>query len=204
MFAIVFGQLAGLARGIIVANVFGASLELDSFYAANRVSETLFLLVAGGALGSAFIPTFTGLLAKDDTASAWRLASALANAVTLTLSLLAVLIAFFAPQVVRFALAPGLSADPELFALTISLLRIQLISAVLFGLGGLIVGILNAHQIFLIPALTPAMYQIGIIFGAIVLAPSMGIYGLAWGVVIGAAMYLLMQVPTLLKQHGKF
>jgi len=199
MFAILFGQLVGLARGILVARQFGASPELDAFFAANRVSETLFLLVAGGALGSAFIPTFTGLLAKEERDSAWRLASSLANAVTLTLSLLAALIAFFAPQVVRFALAPGLSADPQLFALTISLLRIQLFSAVLFGLGGLIVGILNAHQIFLIPALTPAMYQIGIIFGAVVLAPSMGIYGLAWGVVVGAAMYLMVQLPSLIR-----
>ena len=199
MFAIVFGQLAGLARGILVARQFGASLELDAFFAANRVSETLFLLIAGGALGSAFIPTFTGLLAKDDKASAWRLASALANAVTLTLSLLAALIALLAPQVVRFALAPGLSADPVLFGLTVALLRIQLISAVLFGIGGLIVGILNAHQVFLVPALTPAMYQLGIIFGALVLAPSMGIYGLAWGVVIGAVLYLLVQFPSLFK-----
>ncbi|HMD82693.1 MAG TPA: lipid II flippase MurJ, partial [Anaerolineales bacterium] len=199
MIAIVFGQLAGLVRGILVARAFGASPELDAFFAANRVSETLFLLVAGGALGSAFIPTFTGLLAKNEKDSAWRLASALANAVTLALSLLAVLLAVFAPQVVRYALAPGLSADPELFALTISLLRIQLISAVLFGIGGLIVGILNAHQAFLIPALTPAMYQFGIIFGAVVLAPSMGIYGLAWGVVIGAILYLGVQLPSILK-----
>ena len=204
MFAIILGQIAGLARGIIVANVFGASSGLDSFYAANRVSETLFLLFAGGALGSAFIPTFTSLLAKDKRDSAWRLASALANAVTLTLSLLAALIALFAPQVVRYALAPGLAADPELFALTISLLRIQLISSVLFGLGGLIVGILNAYQVFLIPALTPAMYQLGIIFGAIFLAPSMGIYGLAWGVVIGAVLYLLIQIPSLIKQRGAY
>ena len=204
MIAIVFGQLAGLARGILVARQFGASPELDAFSAANRVSETLFLLVAGGALGSAFIPTFTGLLAKDDKASAWRLASALANAVTLTLSLLAALVAFFAPQVVRYALAPGLSTDPALFALTINLLRIQLISSVLFGLGGLIVGILNAHQVFLVPALTPAMYQFGIIFGAVVLAPSMGIKGLAWGVVIGAVFYLLIQIPSLLKQRGSY
>lgn len=199
MIAIVFGQIAGLARGIIVANAFGASPELDAFYAANRVSETLFLLVAGGALGSAFIPTFTGLLARDDKDSAWRLASALANTVTLTLSLLAALIAFFALQVVRFALAPGFSADPALFTLTVSLLRVQLISAVLFGLGGLIVGVLNAHQVFLVPALTPAMYQIGIIFGAVALAPSMGIFGLAWGVVIGAALYLAVQIPSLVK-----
>lgn len=199
MLAIVLGQLTGLVRGILVARAFGASLELDAFIAANRVSETLFLLVAGGALGSAFIPTFTGLLAKGEKESAWSLAFALANAVTLTLSLLALLMAFFAPQVVRYLLAPGLSTDPELFALTISLLRIQLISAVLFGLGGLVVGILNAHQIFLIPALTPAMYQLGIIFGAIFLAPSMGIYGLAWGVVIGAMFYLLVQFPSLMK-----
>lgn len=199
MFAILFGQIAGLIRGVLVARAFGASPELDAFFAANRVSETLFLLIAGGALGSAFIPTFTGLLAQDKKDSAWRLASALANAVTLTLSLLAALIALFAPQVVRFALAPGLSADPELFVLTISLLRIQLISAILFGLGGLIVGILNAHQIFLVPALTAALYQIGIIFGALVLAPLMGIYGLAWGVVIGAVLYLLVQIPSLLK-----
>lgn len=199
MFAIVLGQIAGLVRGIIVARAFGASPELDAFFAANRVSETLFLLVAGGALGSAFIPTFTGLLAKDEKNSAWRLASSIANAVTLTLSLLAALIALFAPQVVRYALAPGLFADPELFSLTVAMLRIQLISAILFGLGGLIVGILNAHQIFLIPALTPAMYQLGIIFGALVLAPSMGIYGLAWGVVLGAVAYLLIQIPSLLK-----
>lgn len=204
MFAILLGQITGLARGIIVANVFGASPELDSFYAANRVSETLFLLVAGGALGSAFIPTFTGLLTKGDKVAAWRLASALTNAVTLTLSLLAALTAIFAPQVVRYALAPGFSAEPQIFALTVSLLRIQLISAVLFGLGGLIVGILNAHQIFLIPALTPAMYQLGIIFGAIFLAPSMGIQGLAWGVIIGAVLYLVIQIPSLLKQKGTY
>ncbi|MDO9302020.1 MAG: murein biosynthesis integral membrane protein MurJ, partial [Anaerolineales bacterium] len=159
--------------------------------------------VAGGALGSAFIPTFTGLLARDEKDSAWRLAAAIANAVTLTLSLLAALVALFAPQVVRYALAPGFSNDPQLFTLTISLLRIQLISAVLFGLGGLFVGILNAHQIFLVPALTPALYQLGIIFGALALAPSMGIYGLAWGVVIGAVFYLLVQIPSLLNtQHA--
>ena len=204
MVALIFGQLAGLVRGILVARAFGASPELDAFVYSNRVCETLFLLVAGGALGSTFLPAFTGLLAKDDRDSAWKLASSLANTVTLTLSLLAVLVAVFAPQVVRYALAPGLYKNPELFALTISLLRIQLISAILFGLGGLIVGILNAHQVFLIPAVTPAMYQLGIIFGAVMLAPSMGIYGLAWGVVIGALLYLLIQIPFLLKQRGTY
>ncbi|MBC7875702.1 MAG: murein biosynthesis integral membrane protein MurJ [Anaerolineales bacterium] len=202
MFAILLGQIAGLVRGIIVASTFGTSLELDAFSAANRVSETLFLLVAGGALGSAFIPTFTGLLAKKENDSAWKLASAIANAVTLTLSLLGLLVALFAPQVVHYAF--GLSKDSQIFALTISLMRIQLISVVMFGLGGLIIGILNAHQVFLIPALTPAMYQFGIIFGALVLSPRMGIYGLAWGVVIGAGLYLLVLIPSLIKQKGSY
>ena len=199
MFAFAFGQIVGLIRRILVAQAFGAGVELDAFVAANRVSETLFNLVAGGALGSAFIPTFTGLLAKDDNKSAWKLASAVANWVALVLSLLAALAAIFAPQIVRHALAPGFSANPAQFALTVTLLRIQLFSAILFGLSGLVMGILNSHQVFLIPALTPSMYQIGMIFGVLVLVPQMGIYGLAWGVVIGAFFHLTLQVPSLFK-----
>jgi putative peptidoglycan lipid II flippase len=197
-FAIVFGQLLGLLRSVLVARAFPVS-ERDAFFAANRVAETLFTLVAAGALGSAFLPTFTGLLVKGDKASAWKLAASLANLVTLTLSLLAVIAGIFAPQIIRYALAPGLATDPALFALTVDLLRIQLLSAILFGLGGLVVGILNAHQIFLIPQLTAAMYQIGQIFGVLVLARWWGIYGLAWGVVIGAGLYVVIQIPTLLK-----
>jgi len=67
------------------------------------------------------------------------------------------------------------------------------------GGGGLIAGILNAHQVFLIPALTPALYQLGIIFGAVALVPRMGIHGLAWGVVLGALAYLVIQIPTLIR-----
>lgn len=199
MIAMVIGQIMGLIRGILVANAFGASPQLDAFFATNRVSETLFNLVAGGALGSAFIPTFTGILAKGDRHSAWKLAAALARLVTLTLILLAVLAFVFAPQIIRHALAPGFADDAGLFQLTISLLRIQLISAILFGLGGLAVGILNAHQVFLIPALAPAMYQVGIILGTIFLAPVMGIHGLAWGVVLGSSLYLLLLLPSLLR-----
>jgi len=204
MLAFAFGQIIGLLRRVLVAQAFGAGAELDAFIAANRVSETLFNLVAGGALGSAFIPTFTGFIAKEDKRSAWKLASAVANWVALVLSLLAALAAVFAPQIVRHALAPGFSADPIQFALTVTLLRIQLTSAILFGLSGLMMGILNSHQVFLIPALTPSMYQLGMIFGVLVLAPKMGIYGLAWGVVIGALFHLILQIPSLLKKHGQY
>ena len=203
MFAMVFGQLAGLARSMLIARSFPA-IEQDAFFAANRVSETLFTLLAAGALGSAFIPTFTGLLAKDKKTEAWKLASSIANLLTLTLSLLGIVAAVFAPQIVRYALAPGLASDMDTFLLTIKLLRIQLIAAVLFGLGGLVVGILNARQIFFIPQLTIGMFRLGEIFGVLVLSRWFGIYGLAWGVVIGAGLYLLIQVPTLLKQKGVY
>ena len=194
--AILFGQLMGLVRSILVASAFPAA-ELDAFAAANRVSETLFTLIAAGALGSAFLPTFTGLLVKNDRASAWNLASSMINLVTLILSLAAVVAAWFAPEIVRYLLAPGLSRDPQLFALTVSLLRIQSISAVLFGLGGLAISILNAHQVFFIPQITAAMYQLGQIFGVLVLARWMGIYGLAWGVVglvLALNVYLLTAI----------
>lgn len=204
MLAFAIGQVFGLLRRVLVANAFGTSAALDAFLAANRVSETLFNLVAGGALGSAFIPTFTGLLARQKREAAWQLASGVANLVLLTLTILSALAAFFAPLIVRYALAPGFAADPAQLALTVSLMRIQLFSAILFGLSGLVMGILNAHQVFLVPALTPSMYQIGLIFGVLALAPSMGIYGLAWGVVLGAAAHLLLQLPTLLRQQGHY
>jgi len=202
MLAILFSQLMGLVRSIIVAGAFPAA-ELDAFAAANRVSETLFTLIAAGALGSAFLPTFTSFLVNNDRASAWRLASSLINLVTLVLSLAAVLAAWFAPQIVLL-IAPGLTRDLHLFALAVDLLRIQSASAVLFGLGGLLISILNAHQVFFIPQVTAAMYQIGQIFGAVVLARWMGIYGLAWGVVLGALLFLVIQIPSLLKLGGDF
>jgi len=203
MIAILFGQLASLVNRILVANAFPAA-EVDAFFSANRVSETLFTLIAAGALGSAFLPTFTGLLVKDERSSAWKLASSLINLVTLILTLAAILASIFAPQIVRYLLAPGLSSDPEIFKLTVELLRIQSISAVLFGIGGLVISILNAHQVFFIPQITAAMYQIGQIFGVLVLSRWLGIYGLAWGVVIGASLFLLVQLPSLLKLKGEF
>jgi putative peptidoglycan lipid II flippase len=203
MFAIIFGQIMSLIRSILVVRAFPTD-TLDAFIAANRVSETLFTLIAAGALGSAFLPTFTGFLVHDDRRSAWKLASSVANLITVTLCVLGIVVAALAPQIVRYLLAPGLSYNYILYHLTINMLRIQLISAVFFGLGGLVIGILNAHKIFLIPQLTAGMYQIGQIFGVLVLSRWLGIYGLAWGVVLGSALFLLIQLPTLFGLNGTY
>jgi putative peptidoglycan lipid II flippase len=204
MVAFVISNIAGLIIQILVANAFGTAADMEAFNAANRVSETLFNLVAGGALSSAFIPIFTSLLAKNDRARAWRLASAVANLVFLITVLAGVAAAIFAPWVVRHILAPGFTNDPVKENLTIALMRLMLPSAVIFGMSGLVMGILNSNQIFFYPSLAPAMYQIGMICGVIFLVPKMGIYGLGWGVVIGAGLHLSLQIPALIKLHGKY
>src|SRR5512135_453007 len=102
MVALLIANVANLASIILNAITFGTSAEMDSFLAANRVSETLFTLTAAGALGSAFIPTLTGLLTKGDRKTAWRLASALGNIVLVVLTLAAALAAIFAQPLVHY------------------------------------------------------------------------------------------------------
>ncbi len=200
MAAFVFSNLVGLARAMLVSRAFGAGAALDSFNAANRVTEVLFNLMAGGALGSAFIPTFTAFLTREDRSTAWRLASAIANLLLAVLSLIALLGMVFAPQIVRyglFVLAPDVPPGQE--ALTVHLLRIQLPTVAIFGISGLVMGILNAHQVFLIPALAPAMYSLGMILGLLLLPARLGIDRLAWGALGGALLHLLVQLPALLR-----
>lgn len=203
MAAFVLGNLTGLARQILVANAFGTDAAIDAFNAANRVAETLFNLVAGGALASAFIPAFTALMAQEQRQRAWKLASAIANLALLALIAASLFSAVFAPWIVRNVLAPGFAANPQQEALTVTLLRIMLPSAAIFGLSGLVMGVLNSHQVFFYPALSPSLYQVGMIVGVTLLRP-WGIYGLAWGVVLGALLHLLVQLPSLLRLHGRY
>lgn len=202
--AMVFSQVIGLLSKSVIGSYYGASSEVDAFLASNRLTETLFNLVAGGALCSAFVPSFSALLDKKDVRGAWRLASNIANSITALLVFLSVLGFIFAPQIVRYILVPGFSlSNPELQQLTIKLLRIQLPSVVIFGLSGLVMGILNANQHFLFPGLAPAMYQIGILGGVVFLSGPLGIEGLAIGALAGSLLHLLVQLPQLFGLKGK-
>lgn len=198
----VVSRALGLVRQMVIGALFGTSGDLDAYLAAARISETVFLVIAGGALGSAFIPTFSGHLAKEDYAGAWRLASAVANLTFIVLTAVAGVLVVFAPALVRTAIAPGF--DPAQQALTASLLRLMLISPVIFGVSGVIMGTLNAYQHFLLPALAPSVYNLSIIGGALLLGPRIGVRGMAVGVVIGAALHLLVQVPGLLHQRVRY
>ncbi|MFN2271452.1 MAG: murein biosynthesis integral membrane protein MurJ [Anaerolineae bacterium] len=195
-------RLLGVVRQMAIAAQFGTSGELDAYMAAARIPEMIFLVVAGGALGSAFIPAFAQQLARDDRAGAWRLASAVANLVVIVLMVSAVLIAVFAPALVRTLIAPGFDSEQQ--SLTVSLLRLMLLSSIIFGASGVVMGALNAHQHFVFPALAPSLYNLSIIGGTLLLGPRLGVRGIAVGVVVGSALHLLVQVPALLRRGARY
>jgi putative peptidoglycan lipid II flippase len=201
MVLFVASRLLGLLREVVIARQFGTSAEMDAYLAAFRLPDFLFYVVAGGALGSAFIPTFTGFLTRRDMPGAWRLASAVINWIVLILSVLGGLAALFAPWLVQTFFG---DFDPAQQALTAELMRWMLLSTVIFGVSGVVMGILNAHQHFLLPALAPVMYNLSIILAALFLGPAWGVRGLTAGVVLGAAAHLLVQLPGLIQKGMKF
>src|SRR5205807_2010767 len=149
--AFILSGVLGVVRQAIIGARFGAGSELDAFYAAYRIPEMLFTLVAGGALGSAFIPIFSRHLGNEDNEGAWRLASAVISLVTVVGGLLALIVSLFAPWVTARILIPDASLAQQ--ELTASLMRVMLITVMIFGISGLLMGILNAYQHFLTPAL---------------------------------------------------
>ncbi len=216
MVAYAASGVLGLVRQAVIGALYGAGLEFDAFVAAQRFPELLFNLVAGGALGSAFIPVFSGFLAKDDREGAWRLTGAVVSLLFLLTTLLALVTFLAGPWLVQtllrpaspfvllaptdaFALGLGLHPQSVLYeqALTLNLLHIMLSTVVIFSLSGLLMGILNAHQHFWRPAAALSLYNLGIIFGALALTPFLGVAGLAWGTVIGALLHLGIQLPAL-------
>ncbi len=190
----VLSNVTGFVQRAIVAGRFGGGEALDAFYAAFRLPDLLFNVLAGGALASAFIPLFSGHLAKGETALGWALARRVALGVGSAVGIAALLAASGAEVLVDAVIAPGFG--PSQATLTAGLMRVMLISTVIFALSGLMMGVLQSHHHFLAPALAPVLYNVGIAAGAVLLG-SMGIYGAAVGVVVGALMHLAVQLPTL-------
>src|SRR5512146_1371083 len=137
MLALLVSQLASLAAKVMITSTFNAGVELDAFFVANRPSEALVTIMTGGVLVSSFIPVFIKFLVNKDQQSAWRLASAVMNLVFMIMTGLALLEVLLAGPIVKYLLATGFDAEKQ--ALTVSLLRIQAISIIFFGLSGIAV-----------------------------------------------------------------
>ena len=195
MVAFAAAKVISLFQTLIIAQAFGVGRELDAYVAANRIPELIVILISGGALTHAFIPVFSGFLAKGDHDAAWKLASNLINTI-FSLALLISLVVFaFAPWLVDNVVAPGFDADTA--RSTVDMMRILLLSTIIFAVSGIFSGILNSHQHFLLPALAPIMYDLGILFGVLFLLAPLGVHGIAVGAVIGAALHFGIQAPGL-------
>lgn len=198
----VASKVVGLLRDRAIASRFGVSADYDAYVAAFRVPDLLFTLLAGGALISAFLPVFAARLTDDDDrAGAWRLASGMTNLVLLATGVCALVAALAAPTLARWV-APGFSLEQT--ALTASLMRWLLVSTVIFAVSGLQMGMLNAFQHFLTPALAPVIYNAGLLIGALAFAPSLGIHGLALGAIVGALGHLLVKLPSLAARGARW
>jgi len=195
--ALVGSRLLGMLREVIIANRFGTSGETSAYVAAFRVPDLLFLVIMAGAFGSAFIPVFARFLVRGEEEEAWRLASVVLNLAAIGVAAAAAAAFLAAEPIVRYLVAPELA--PEYQALTVDLMRLLLLSPVLLGLGIAAKGILEANERFLLPSLSPLVYNLAIIAGALLLTPAFGIFGLAIGVVVGAAGHALVQLPGLLR-----
>ncbi len=195
-------KIAGFAVDLLLAKMIGAGADLDAYYAAFGLPDLLFTLIAGGALASAFIPVFSTYLSRDDRSGAWKLASAVINTAFLVSLVTALVLAILAPWIVSQTVGYGFTVEQQ--QLAANLMRVILIGTVVFSISGIVMSALQANQHFILPALAPVMYNLGILGGVIFLAPRIGVWGPAIGVVVGAVLHLLIQVPGLIKYHAQW
>jgi putative peptidoglycan lipid II flippase len=202
----------GLAflRQVIIARQFGLSGQLDAFNVANNMPDLLFALISGGALAVAFIPVLSEVLSNEGRSPAWELFSRIANLAFMVTGLLAILIAVLAQPLVHNYIAPGFTPDQQ--KLVVELMQLNLLATLIFSISGLIMAGLQANQHFLLPAIAPPLYNLGQIFGALILAPAkgyviagivlpafgLGVHGLVYGVILGALLHLGIQIPGLI------
>lgn len=206
--AVLLSRLVGLAREIVIrANLGITTVPAEAFEIASRFPETIFLIIAGGAIGSAFIPTFAAYFEQDDSAGGWRLFSNVINLLTLVVTAVSLLSILFAPQLVIWLADEKVANNPELLPLTVRLMRVMLLSPIIFGASGVIMGALNARQHFLLPALAPIIYNVGIIVGGLLwpgTRPAEVALGFAVGTVVGAAGHFLVQLPGLRQKEARY
>ena len=193
-------RLLGLVRDRLLAGTFGASPELDSYFAAFRIPDLIYsILIAGGVI-VAFLPLFSEYFLKNEKES-WKFVNNILNIFLFFLVLFSLAILLFAPALIRL-ITPGFSA--EQISLTVLLTRILFLSPILLGLSSIFSGVLQYFNRFLVYGLTPVLYNLGIILGILFFVPYFGILGVAMGVILGAFLHLVIQIPSAISCGFKY
>ncbi len=191
MVTVLLSRVLGVVRDAIISHYFGRGAQTDAYNAAFTIPDLLWNLLQSGALASTIVPIVTELRQKGDDRSADRVVSIVASTIFVFIGALIVLMEVFTPQLTR-ALNPGFDANR--IAMSVPLTRVLLPAQMCFFMGGLLMGVLYSRKQFLIPAMGPVIYNLGIIAGAVLLrpffmaayGPSRGIEGLVWGAIGGA------------------
>ena len=187
----------GAVRQVLFNARFGVSPEANAYYAAFRLPDTLFSLIAGGALSSAMIPVLLNAREQDGEAAGWRLISQVLTTLLGVFALLIVGVELFTPALVTRVLAPGF--DSATSALTVSLTRVMLLQPMILLLGSVATAVLNSRNQFLLTGLSVVSHNISLIVSilAVGLIPGLGILGPTLGVIAGAILQVLILSPGL-------
>ncbi len=204
MLALVTSRILGVVRQVVFNALFGVRPEANAYYAAIRLPDTLFNLIAGGALIAAFVPVFLTYEKEEGEAEAWRLTSIIFNLMLVAMTLLTLCAEWLAPAFVSRILVPGYSVPVQ--TLTIQLTRIMLLQPLILGLGTVVTAILNSRRQFLLPAASFAIYNFGLIGGLLVskFVPGVGIYGPTYGTIVAVTLQLLIQLPAVFQQGMRY
>lgn len=201
--AVMCSRVLGLIREQVFAALFGGGRVMDAFTIAFRVPNFLRDMFAEGALSTAFVTTFSRTIATDGEAAAWKLANKVATLTAVVLSALCLIGIALAPYIIAFT-APGF--DPEKAALTVWLARVMYPFILLVSLAALVMGMLNARHVFGVPAMASSFFNLGSIVGGATIGwwidPHFGeraATGLAIGTLIGGALQLVVQMPSLFR-----
>lgn len=191
--AVALSRILGLIRDWLLVSRFDA-IQLAPYIAAFRIPNLIFELLVMGALSTAFIPVFTTYLDTKGEREAFRMASSIINIGFLFFFIFSIPFFLFASEMTNL-LAPGFSGSAK--EMMASFTKIMIVAQVLpLIIGNFATGILQSYRNFLIPALAPVLYNIGIIIGIVFLSPMFGLYGPVFGVVIGAVLFTVIQIPV--------
>lgn len=191
-FSNLVSRFLGLIRDRLLASKFGAGEELDVYFAAFRIPDFVYGIIVVGGIVAVFLPVFAEYHKKSEKES-WELTSNVLNCFLVLLLVVCGFLAIFTPWLMKF-IAPGFSEEQKILATNLT--RIMFLSPIFFGLSSVFSGILHYFHKFLVYAIAPILYNLSIITGILFFLPLFGIWGLAFGVVLGAFLYWVIQIPS--------
>ncbi len=202
----IFSSISGLIRErILISEFFSTSVSqqaYEAFQVAFQIPDMMFQLIILGAVSAAFIPVFTHLKKNQDEKTAFGMTSTTMTILLLIFIVISVVVAYFAHPITAWR--TGNEFTDAQIGITATLTQIMLIAQVFFAVSNFLTGMLQAYQRFIIPAIAPVLYNLGILIGVFLFSSKIGIYSAGVGVIIGAFIHMIVQLPLVIKLGFRF